>query len=298
MLGEKESLAARLKKAINKVIFPPAALTVVIAVLGLGSVAAVLALGVREPTLRYGSYLLSAYALIISVAAVVRFLKKHPPTGRLRSTRFGQKYFNDLHFRNTVSLAFSLAVNLAYIAIKLVSGIIYRSTWFISLAVFYALLAAMRIRLIRPANGLAEGFRRYRSCGILLLLTNAALAGIVGFMVAEGRHFNYPGYLIYAMAAYSFYAVITAAVNIFKARRHQSPILSAAKAVDLAAALVSILSLTTAMLDRFGENDDPLFKEIMTASVGGGVCLAVIIMAIYMILHANAELKKLHNEDN
>jgi hypothetical protein len=58
------------------------------------------------------------------------------------------------------------------------------------------------------------------------------------------------------MAAYFFYAVIIAATNVVKFRRHGSPILSAAKAINLVAAMVSILSLETAMLAQFGSDND------------------------------------------
>ena len=73
----------------------------------------------------------------------------------------------------------------------------------------------------------------------------------------------------------------------------KSPILSAAKAINLVAAMVSILSLETAMLAQFGGDDDPLFRQVMTGATGGGVCTIVIGMAIYMIWRANKNLKKI-----
>ncbi len=195
------------------------------------------------------------------------------------------RYRTDARFNNRVSLHAALTVNLAYIAMKLAAGIYYRSVWFIALAVYYLLLAVMRLFLIScgPDSGEAEELRRYRLCGFVLLLMNMALAGIVALMVRQDRGFDYPGYLIYAVAFYSFYAVITATINVVRTRRHRSPILSAAKAVSLVAALVSILSLTTALLARFGGEDDPTFRSTMTAAVGGGVCVIVMAMAAYMI---------------
>ncbi|MDE6031600.1 MAG: hypothetical protein K2G32_08275, partial [Oscillospiraceae bacterium] len=105
--------------------------------------------------------------------------------------------------------------------------------------------------------------------------------------------FDYPGLLIYAMAMYSFYSVITAVINLVKFRKHGSPLLSAAKAVNLVAALVSILSLETAMLAQFGGDNDPLFRKAMTGATGGGVCTIVIAMAAYMIWRAVKNLKKM-----
>ena len=134
-------------------------------------------------------------------------------------------------------------------------------------------------------------------CGILLLLMNQALAGIVVFMVSQNKSYDYPGYLIYAMAAYSFYCMIVASVNVIKFRRHGSPVLSAAKVISLVSAMVSILSLETAMVTRFGDQDDFSFRQIMTGATGGGVCTLVLGIAVYMIVKASLQLKKISNTD-
>ncbi len=105
-------------------------------------------------------------------------------------------------------------VNLLYIAIKLTSGIYYRSWWFITLAVYYALLAATRFLLLWRWGGigLEMELRRYRLCGAILLLINAALAGMVVLMIHQNQGYDYPGVLIYAMATYSFYMVFIRSV--------------------------------------------------------------------------------------
>ena len=122
---------------------------------------------------------------------------------------------------------------------------------------------------------------------------NQALAGIVVFIVYQNRGYDYPGVLIYAMAAYTFYITIIAVINLVKFRRHGSPILSAAKAINFVAAMVSMLSLTTAMLAQFGGNEEPYFRPIMTGTVGGGVCVIVLGMAVFMIARSTKQLKKL-----
>ena len=57
------------------------------------------------------------------------------------------------------------------------------------------------------------------------------------------------------MAMYAFYNIITAVMNVVKYRKYRSPVMSAAKVVSLAATLVSMLSLETAMLTQFGSTD-------------------------------------------
>ena len=296
----------QLKKILRRLFFLPPLLIVIIAVPAFAAVIYVLAKELSGP-LAYLSYLASAYALVVSglgvpgtVRSVRRWIECRPLTRKILSTPLSRRYVEDVGFRAEVSLGIGFTVNLLYIAIKLVSGIYYRSTWFIALAVYYTLLALMRFLLLcrkRWPEGMARReleLRRYRLCGYVLLMMNLALSGIVVFMVRYDRGYEYPGTLIYAMAAYSFYAVIIAAVNVIKFRRHESPVLSAAKAVSLVAALVSVLSLETAMLARFGDGDDPLFRKVMTGATGGGVCIIVLGMALFMIVKASGQLKQIN----
>lgn len=63
--------------------------------------------------------------------------------------------------------------------------------------------------------------------------------------------------------------------------------------VKLAAALMSMLALETAMLAQFGAEEDPeAFRRLMTGATGGGMCLIVLAMAVYMVVNATLQLKK------
>lgn len=298
----------RFTQILKKIFFLPPLQTVIFAVLGYGLVIFVFAFSVEIPAVQYLSYLFSAYALIITITGfpyfisfvdrVKRYIWEHSLMKKIQSTKIGGRFFDDVRFRTEISLYQGLLVNLLYIIMKMVSGIYYRSFWFISLGVYYLLLAAMRLALLHKGKAKPDKTRmeieisRYRLCGILLLLMNQALAGIVIFMVHQNRGFDYPGLLIYGMALYSFYAVITAVVNLVKFRRHGSPVLSAAKAINLVAAMVSILSLETAMVTRFGDDNED-FRLTMTGATGGGVCVIVIGMAVFMIWRSSRLMKNI-----
>ncbi len=287
----------RFKKILRKIFFLPPLLTVLIAAFGYAFLIVIAAFKIEIPALQYLSYVSSAYALIITITGFPYFiafvkrmkqrLMESAPIKKFRSTAFGERFFGDLRFRTKISLYSGFFINLLYIAIKLFSGIYYRSVWFISLAVYYILLVVMRFILLHKSKNsvmnMETELNRYKLCGIMLLIMNQALAGIVIFMVHQNKGFDYPGLLIYAMAAYSFYSVITAVINLVKFRKHGSPLLSAAKVINLVAAMVSILSLETAMLAQFGGDDDPLFRKAMTGATGGGVCTIVIGIAVFMI---------------
>ena len=221
-----------------------------------------------------------------------------PLLKKIRSTSLGNKLLGDVVFRSEITLHGGLAMNLLYAALNMYSGIRYQSAWFVALAFYYILLSVMRGLLVGRIHKTPVGqdipseLRSYRNCGIVLLFMNQALAGIVVYIVNQNRGFTYPGLLIYAMATYTFYITIAAIINVVKFRKRGSPLLSAAKAISLTAALVSMLSLETAMLAQFGA-DQPEFRRIMTGASGGAVCVFVLGMAVYMIVRASRQLKKL-----
>lgn len=55
---------------------------------------------------------------------------------------------------------------------------------------------------------------------------------------------------------------------------------------------MSMLSLETAMLSQFGAADDPMFRQMMTASTGAGISVIVVGMAVFMIVRSTKEIKQ------
>lgn len=294
---------------VKKFFFLPLPATVLIALPSFALVFYVLAMGiVGVPA--YLSYVLSAYALAITVTGIFRVVRavragigNHPGVKKLLAHPISGRYLTDVIFRARVSLYSGLAVNMLYAATKMISGILYDSLWLITLSVYYILLAMMRFLLLTSTRkkqetaDISAEFQRYRVCGVLLVFMNLALSGMVLFLVRQDGGYDYPGVLIYVMAIYTFYAVIMAVVHIVKFRRHGSPVLSAVKAINLTAALVSMLALETAMLNQFGQGDDQFFRKVMTASTGAAVCGLVFVMAIYMIVRATRQLRELEGKD-
>lgn len=296
----------RLKGVLRKIFFLPPLPTVLIALPSFVFVFIVLGTGEHSP-LSYLAYLFSAYGMVITITGITGVVKKMregidgmPLIKRIRSSPLGGRLLGDAIFRSELTLYGGLLANLLYVALHLFSGIRYRSAWFISLAFYYILLSAMRAVLVRyvrrrrVGQDMAAEFQRYRACGVILLLMNQALVGIIIYMVKRDRGFSYPGLLIYAMALYTFYITIAAVIQVVKFRKRGSPILSAAKAISLTAALVFMLSLETAMLAQFGSGQ-PAFRRMMIAASGGAVCAVVLSVAIYMIVRSTKQLRSLKN---
>lgn len=213
----------------------------------------------------------------------------------------GEKFLSDIVFRTKVLLLFGLAVNLLYAAVQLVYGIVCRSIWSGALAVYYVLLAVMRFLLLKPEKkhedkSAVSELQKYRLCGIILLFMTPIFASILILIVHKNSGAVYSGFMIYLMAIYAFCYIVIAVVNLVKYRKYGNPMLSAAKAVNLTVALISILSLETAFLTRFAGAENAFFRQVMMGTSCGAVCVFVLTMAIVMVVQGTNQLKLLQNE--
>lgn len=243
------------------------------------------------------SYVLAFYTLCawcLRLPRLIRFAK------RVRSeNRLIVRWSGDVRLRMCVTLYGSLVWNMAYAAFQFWLGVINSSGWFFALAGYYMLLAAMRLYLamyIRrniPSANLRAELKRYRICGAVLLAVSLALSVIVFFMVRFDRSFRHGEITTIALAAYTFGSFAMAVTNTVKYRRYNSPVYSASKALSLAAACVSVLTLEAAMLTTFGgEKLDLRQRHIMLALTGAAVSAFVVAMAVYMLIKAAKALRR------
>ena len=171
-----------------------------------------------------------------------------------------------------------------------------QSAWHGALAVYYMLLFSIRLIAVLYAKSVyldcrveeqeLREWRVCRACGILLAVLSLALAGTVAVLVQGmgGRH--YPGALIYAAAAYTFYKLIMSAISLARAHREKSPLAMTLRCICHSESLVSLLSLQTAMFAQFGSFPDS-FAPRMNLVTGGVVCLAALVIGISMAWKAN-----------
>ena len=241
------------------------------------------------------SYILSAYALTVfclRIPSIIAFFNK------LRSENaFVIRWFSDERLRVNVSLYSSLTMNIIYALFQLALGVYHGSFWFSSLAAYYVSLALMRWYLVRYTAKTRGGeniefeLRKYRACGIVFLVMNLALSLMVFFMVYWNRTFIHHEITTIAMAAYTFTSLTLAIVNVIRYRKYNSPVYSATKAISLAAASVSMLTLEATMLTTFGSDLDITTRRIFLAVSGALISMFVVVMAIYMMVESNKKLR-------
>ncbi|WP_315108885.1 hypothetical protein [Clostridium intestinale] len=261
----------------------------------------------QDKPLAYIAYIFSAYILAsflfkihqIHHKIVSKFLD-FKVVNIILSHPFIQMFFNDVLFRGKVSLYQGMFVNIMFAVFKLINSWVYKSIWFGAVAVYYISLSIIRYVLVyfikKSSNHddkVKQQYKGYRICGFLMLFLNIAMTGMVIQMVWNNQSYKYPGYIIYISALYSFYAFTISIINIFKYSKLHSPLISASKILSFSGALMSILSLQTAMITQFGGESG--FQRLMNSLVGGSVCLIVFGLAIYMIIKGNKELKLNHN---
>ena len=289
------------KKILNRLLFPSLAVVIISIPVAAALLIYAFLFCDKESPIAYASYVFSAYAMVLVFVRIAKNARSKAKNVKavIHKNKYAHRYLTDVHFKMHVSLYLSLGINLIYAVLKLFSGIFYQSVWFGTLGVYYTLLAVVRFLLLRHANKnpfgkeLDSELKRYRLCGVILMLMNIALSGVVILVIRRNQGFEYAGYLIYIMAMYAFYTIITAIINVVKYRKYESPVMSAATAVNLAAALVSMLALETAMIAQFGKGENsPLFRQIMTGTTGGCVCLIILGIAVYMIVKSTRLLRK------
>lgn len=244
------------------------------------------------------SYVLSAYTLTIwcfKIPHLIKFLKTFKD-----ENKYARIWQDDTRLRINISLYGTLIYNTAYALLQLGMGFWHHTFWFYSLAGYYISLAVMRFFLVRhtsrhnPGEKMMDELKKYRACGIVFLIMNLALALIIFFMVYWNRTFNHHEITTIALATYTFTSLTLAIINTVKYRKYNSPVYSASKAISLASACVSMLTLESTMLTTFGNGTISLTGRRILLCISGGVISAFIItMSIYMIIQANKKIKLL-----
>lgn len=286
-------------KKLIKLLYPPVWATVLLVLICTLALVCTFVGGYEAHPLEYVSYVLSFYTLTVIVMKCIKVVPKHYKAAKkaVYDHPVGERLMTDMPFRTHVSLYGSLAVNLLYVALNVVSGFLYHTAWFFVLAFYYTILAVMRFLLVRFVNGIGIGknrfreLRRSRLCGIILLTVNLALSGAVLMILYQDKGYEYHGILIYVMAAYTFYITTLAIVNLAKYKKLGSPVMSMAKIINMAAALVSMLSLETAMFSQFGGDMAPENQRLMIILTGAGVSIIIVTMSVYSILKNSKEIK-------
>lgn len=287
------------KKITQRLLFPHPVLVWVFAPVSLALLISSAVFYESTDVISIISYVCSFYALMLvclRIPDILRFVKRFR-----QENKYAVRYASDVQLRINLSLHGSFLFIAVYAAFQLGLGLWHRSVWFYSMAGYYLLLGLMRLMLVKytrthtPRQQLETEWKKYRLCGILLLLMTVVLTIFILYFILRIREFQHHEITTISMAAYTFASLTLAIINAFRYKKYGSPAYSAAKAISLVSAVVSVLTLENAMLTAFGQDNSELFRQIMLGATGAAVICAVQGIAIYMIRNAGKNLKAIHN---
>lgn len=286
-----------LKKLCKKLVFPHIVLVLALFPLSMILLAYAMIFEGTESIVSFISYGLSFYALTILCVRIPDIIKL---INRFKTeNKFIVKYRENVNFRINISLFGSLILNVAYSVFQLCLGLYHKSFWFYSMALYYILLTLVRTYLVmhtkkyKPGDELLAEYQRYNFCGWILLVLNLAVTMMIFFIIYFDRTFYHHQITTIALAAYTFITFSLSIYNFIKYRKYKSPVYQAAKSINLVAACVSMMTLTTTMLTTFGTEDIIEFKKILLTCVGIVISLFILIIAIQIIIFTNKKIKEM-----
>lgn len=289
------------KKMIRALLLPPMAIPIILLPVAAVLLISAMTRAESDSVFAIVSYVLSAYTLTVwclRIPDIIRFCKTFK-----NENKYAKLWLEDTRLRVNVSLTASFLWNTGYSLFQLALGIYHHSAWFYALAVYYFSLALMRFFLVRhstknlPGEKMREELSRYRVCGYVFIVMTTALSVMMFYMIHLGRSVEHHEITTITMAAYTFFTFTMAVVNIIKYRKYESPVFSAAKAISLAAASVSMLTLESTMLVTFSDGSmTELDRKLFMGASGAVIFVFIIAMAIYMIVQSTKKLKALRSE--
>jgi len=286
------------KDILGQILFPRT--WVVFVLFNVAAILLVYVFGLEKTTesIAYIAYGVSSYALVIVCARIPALVNKI--RNGLHKNKYTHRFLTDKELRVWFSAYLGLVVNVCFAIFKIVVGYLYDSAWLYAMAGYHTLSSIMTFVIVyRDKKGkdaeahtrIIRGLHSYEMCGWLMILMNTAISVIVFMVIFRRQTITYPGVMIYAIAAYSFYCLTMAIINLIKYRRKDNPVFSAIKRIGLAKALVSIFTLQVAMLTQFGGSDE-ILTRIMNLATGSAVCASIMALAVFMLLGVRKDYRE------
>lgn len=283
-------MAQKSKTLLARWVQPAGAVVLLVCAAAAFLLAAVFVRRLNQTPLAYGVYAFSTYALVVFVVWLTKTLRRLQAWGSTVPLLCRWREDRTFHARGKALLG--LGISLGYSVFKAAAGIWFRSAWFGASAFYYLTLSGLRLwllhQLFRGGVTPAAQYRGCRVCGWLLLAVTLPVAVLGVHMVAFDRAAQYPGFIIYAAAAYTFYTMGSAVANLVRLRQEKKPLLAAMGITELVKALVAMFSLQSALLAAFSPG--AASNRLANALTGGAVCAAVVALAVWLIVVSGRRL--------
>lgn len=264
----------------------------------------VFAFGNEGHPLAPAAYVLSFYLLVV----VCVWVATEQPARRLRQTVRSHKtlgrLMDDANLRRRASLQAGVVADLLWGGANFALSLTGAAAWFITLGCYYSLFATLRTLLLRRLRAQRDSAPRERSavalqdcraarfCGIIILASTVILTGIATLVANGDSVIRYDEISAIALAAFTFYVLISAIIGRAKTRRSSSILLIAHARANLAIALVSLFTLEVALLSTFSTSQDAELVSFMPMVTGAAIAIALCALGVATIIQANNALRQ------
>ena len=297
----------RIKKMLKAVFFPHIAIVTVVTVLA--SLSLIYSL-IKLPLAHHISiisYILSLYAASLVICAFPELISKtknlssniKTNINKINEKRSSADPSQAAQLKINITLYGTFFYNSVYAVFTLFLGLIHRSTWYISIATYYILIAVMRFSLLyyfrsnKAGEDVISELKRFRFCGVLLIAMNTALSVMTAYITAKNQEILHRKATTVVLAIFTVSLFALSIVNIIKYRKLNSPLLFAAKLISFVSALVSMLSLETAIIGILGISMDDKTQKAVTGISAFAVLAIIGYIGAYMIITGSKKLKEL-----
>ncbi|MBQ4271976.1 MAG: hypothetical protein II718_09130 [Clostridiales bacterium] len=207
---------------------------------------------------------------------------------------FIRKDFTTLTVATTVP---SLLIDLLFIVINGFTAAILRSPWYLAMCLYYIMLTIMRFSLLLGTgmkaisrNKEKTDIKNYLMAHRMLIVMDIILGIAIIFLVFHHIVRDFPGALIFFVAFYTIYKVTLSLINLSKAHKTNSLTTITLRKIGNVDALVSLLILESALMNRFGDRWSTY--AFMTNLFCGLAVWAIILGMAVWGLHKAKRLKK------
>lgn len=286
----------RIKKIIKFFFFPHVAIVLLVDIL---SAPAFLYSLFKFPLFHHItiiSFVFFVYAVLLTLCALPEIVLRL--TGKKLRTEYLHRLASDTQLQINISLYGTLAYNTLYATFQLFTGLYYNSIWYLSIAAYYILLAVMRFSLLHYSRSHKAGedieseLKRFRFCGILLLVMSSALSAITFYITWQNQELKHHSATTIVFAIFTCVSFTISIINVIKYKKQKSPLLFATKLISFVATIVSILALETALIGRFSAQIPDNLRQLITGATGLAVLVITGYIGIFMVVRGSKRLKE------
>lgn len=189
----------------------------------------------------------------------------------------------------------SITIDIIFVFFNFYIGLISANLWYVMLSFYYLLLLFFRVKIVlrvgramisKKMNKLLV--RNHRRFGFELFMMDVVMAAAMYFMLKSRIAKPFNALLIIPVAIYTLYKVIIAIRNLIKAHASKSLFVIELRKLSQADAMVSVLMLESALVNKFGDLQNEFYYRLCLIS-GAVVCLIIAALAVTSLFVRNPQ---------